>query len=305
MEDIFYPSSDGKTTIHACIWRPEGQVKGVLQIIHGMAEYAERYAPFAEFLTKQGYLVCADDHLGHGKSVVSEEELGYFTDGQSNGTVLTDIRQLNLTVREQAEGVPYFVLGHSMGSFFCRKYITLYGNEFAGAVIMGTGYQPAVATGMGKALSRLIAAFKGWKYRSAFIDNLAFGSYNKKFEKRTELDWLSANRDNVDNYIADKLCGVKFTCSGFYGLFSIVGEACRNSTVRSVPKDLPLLLVAGSDDPVGGYSKGVVKLYDKLNRFGVKDVEMTLYNGCRHEILNDDCAPQVMEDILQFMQRKA
>lgn len=303
-EDIYYPSKDGKTTIHACIWRPQGQIKGVLQIIHGMAEYAARYAPFAEYLTSHGYLVCADDHLGHGQSVVSENELGYFTDGKSNDTVIADIRQLNLTVKEQARGVPYFVLGHSMGSFFCRKYITLYGKEFAGAVIMGTGFQPAVATGMGKLLSRIIAAFKGWKYRSPFIDNLAFGSYNKKFENRTELDWLSKNQTNVDNYIADDLCGVKFTCSGFYGLFSIVGTACRNSTIKAVPKDLPLLLVAGSDDPVGNYSKGVVKLYDKLNKYGIKDVEMTLYNDSRHEILNDDCAPQVMEDVLAFLEEK-
>lgn len=304
MEDIYYPSKDGKTTIHACIWRPEGQVRGVLQIIHGMAEYAKRYEKFAQFLNAAGYLVCADDHLGHGQSVVSEDYLGYFTEGQSNGVVLADIRQLNLKVKEECAGVPYFIMGHSMGSFFCRKYITLYGEEFAGAVIMGTGFQPAIATGAGKLLSRLIAAFKGWDYRSKFLDKLAFGSYGKKFnENRTAFDWLSVNQNNVDNYIADKLCGVTFTCSGFYGLFSIVGQACKSKTIKATPKNLPCLLVAGGDDPVGNYSKGVIKLYEKLNACGVKSVEMTLYNGYRHEILNDDCAPQVMEDILNFLNR--
>lgn len=303
MESIFYPSCDGRTTVHACIWRPEGQPKAVLQIIHGMAEYAERYAPFAERLVKEGVLVCADDHLGHGKSVVNANDLGYFTDGNGADTVLRDIRELTLKVKEQC-AAPYFVMGHSMGSFFCRKYISLYGDELSGAVIMGTGFQPAIATGAGRLLTRFIAAFKGWRYRSRFIDNLAFGTYNKKFENRTDFDWLSANQRNVDDYIADDLCGVKFTCSGFYTLFSIVGEACRGKVIKAVPKDLPLYLVAGEDDPVGGYSAGVKKLYDKLCANGVKDVELTLYKGCRHEILNDDCAPQVTQDIIDFIEAK-
>lgn len=304
MQEIYYPSEDGRTTIHACIWRPEGDIKAVLQIIHGMAEYAERYAPFAERLSERGYLVCAEDHLGHGKSVVGEDDLGYFKDGGSAETVIADIRRLSLIVKEKYPSVPFFVLGHSMGSFFCRKYITVYGKELSGAVIMGTGFQPAAATSAGKLAARIIALFKGWRYRSAFIDKLAFGSYNKKFEGRTGFDWLSANRENVDKYIADPLCGVKFTCSGFYGLFSIVGEACKGKTVRTTPADLPILLVSGADDPVGGYSKGVIKLYDKLNACGVKDVSMILYSGARHEILNDDCAPQVYRDVYDFLQEK-
>lgn len=305
MEEIFYPSADGKTTVHACIWRPQGQCKAVVQIVHGMAEYAARYAPFAEFLAGNGYLVCADDHLGHGKSVIDESKLGYFTKGKSNDVVLTDIYALTKKVSEENKGVPYFILGHSMGSFFTRKFITLHGDMLAGAVIMGSGFQPAAATGTAKLLTRLIALFKGWDYRSKFIDNLAFGSYGKKFRPlRTQFDWLSLNPANVDAYIADPLCGVPFTCSGFYGLFSIVGTACKGKTIKSTPKGLPLYLVAGSDDPVGNYSKGVIKLYDKLGKAGVKDVSMTIYNGGRHEILNDDCAPQVMKDILDFFEEK-
>lgn len=305
MEHIYYPSKDGRNTIHACIWRPEGQIMGVLQIIHGMAEYAERYAPFAEFLNGAGYLVCANDHIGHGGSAASGEDLGYFTDGQSNGVLLGDIRQLHLTVKEQAGDVPHFMMGHSMGSFFCRKYITLYGGELSGAIIMGTGFQPAIATGAGKLFCRVIAAFRGWRYRSEFLNGLAFGAYNKKCEEnRTEFDWLSKNRQNVDDYIADPLCGVRFTCSGFYGLFSILGDVCRAGTVRAVPKALPLLLVSGGDDPVGSYSKSVIKLYDKFTACGVEDVEVLLYNGYRHEILNEACAPQVMADVLRFLEQK-
>lgn len=300
MEHIYYPSNDGKTTIHAVIWRPEGETKAVLQIIHGMAEYAERYAPFAESLAKHGILVCAEDHLGHGKSVISLDQLGYFTDGNGANCVLEDIRKLTLIIKEQCSA-PYFILGHSMGSFFCRKYVATYGEGLAGAIIMGTGFQSAMLTGAGKLVTRVIAAFKGWRYRSKFIDELAFGAYNDRFEKRTEYDWLSVDCGNVDGYIADELCGVKFTCSGFYTLFSVLADACKNKTIKAVPKNLPVYLVAGGDDPVGDYSNGVKKLYDKLCANGVQDVQLTLYNGFRHEILNDACAPQVTQDILDFI----
>lgn len=304
MQEIYYPSSDNKTTIHACIWPSEGETKAVLQIIHGMAEYAERYAPFAEFLNAHGITVCAEDHLGHGKSVFDEHCYSYFAERKGYASVLSDIRALTEFVKPKYEGVPYFVMGHSMGSFFCRKYISLYGGELDGAIVMGTGYQPAIVTGTAKFLTRFVALFKGWKHKSKFIDNLAFGAYNKKFEHRTQYDWLSHDESNVDNYIADKLCGITFTCNAFFGLFSILGEACKSKTFALTDKKLPIYLVAGSDDPVGAFSKGVIKVYEKYCKCGVEDVGLTLYNGCRHEILNDDCALQVYEDIMQFITDK-
>lgn len=300
MQEIYYPSDDGRTTVHACIWQAEGETKAVLQIIHGMAEYAARYAPLAEYLSKRGITVCAEDHLGHGKSVVSEDDLGYFAKQNGWQTVLKDIRALTEIVRPKYEGVPYFVMGHSMGSFFCRNYIARYGGELAGAVIMGTGFKSAFVTGSAKFMTRLVALFKGWRHRSKFIDKSAFGSYNKRFEKRTPFDWLSADKQNVDNYIADPLCGVPFTCNAFYGLFSVISQACKNSVIKAVPDKLPLLLVAGADDPVGDYSKGVEKLCRKLDRYG-KNVSMILYRGCRHEIVNDICAPQLFEDLSGFI----
>ncbi len=298
---ITYPSADKKTTIYAYIWRPRGSVRGVVQIIHGMAEYALRYAPLAEYLSGRGYLVCAEDHLGHGKSVLSAKELGYFDGADGTKTVLADIRRLTLTVREETGGLPYFVMGHSMGSFFCRKYIADFGGEFSGAIIMGTGFQPSVVTGFGKLAAAAIALFCGWKHRSKFIDRLAFGPYNKRFEGRTPYDWLSADKGDVESYMADELCGVTFTCGGFYTLFSIINQACCPSAIKSTPKNLPIYLVSGEDDPVGGYSKGVVNLYDKYVKAGMSDVQMTIYKGGRHEILNDFCAPQVMEDIASFL----
>lgn len=301
--EVYYSSSDAKTNIHACIWQPEGEVRAVLQIIHGMAEYVERYAPLAIALAKCGILVCAEDHLGHGKSVSAETEYGYFADEKGCMSVLRDIRTLTEKMKEKYEGKPYFILGHSMGSFFARKYISLYGNELSGAIIMGTGYKDAVTCGAGKFMCSLIALFKGWHYRSTLINNMAFGAYNKRFGGRTEFDWLSSVDKNVDAYIADPLCGIPFTLNGFYGLFDVLGEACAHRTIAATPSSLPIFLVAGADDPVGDYGKGVEKLYGKFNKLG-KDAMLKLYEGCRHEILNDVCGEEVISDISAFIQDK-
>lgn len=301
MEDIFYPSKDGKTTIHAVIWLPESQPRGIIQLIHGMSEYAERYAPLAKFLTANGFIVCADDHLGHGKSVNDESDLGYFDDGHDCNVVLADIRELKLTVDKYISGLPWFVLGHSMGSFFCRKYISLYGKEFKGAIIMGSGFKSAFTLNAALLTVRLNALFYGWRNRSAFIKKLAFGNYNKKFEGRTANDWLSKNADNVDAYEADALCGFDFTNNGYYVLFSIIKQACSNKVIKAIPKDLPVLFVAGGDDPVGDYGKGVLKAAKKFHAAAILDVKVTLYDGCRHEILNDECKSQVEYDILDFI----
>ncbi len=303
MEHIFYQSKDGKNTVHAVIWRPEGVARGVVQLIHGMSEYAERYAPFARFLTDNGFIVCADDHLGHGKSVKDKSDLGYFNDRRDYSITVEDIHELKKLVQAQTGELPWVVMGHSMGSFFCRKYISVYGNEFRGAIIMGSGFKSKITLNSALFLVRLNAFFCGWRNRSRFIKNLAFGSYNKKFKpSRTANDWLSKNPENVDAYGADELCGFDFTNNGYFILFSIIKQACSKKVIKSVPKELPVYFVAGEKDPVGDYGKGVVKAANKFHRAGVQHVEVTLYDDCRHEILNDDCKEQVCEDLLAFIE---
>ena len=302
MEEIFYPSKDGKNTVHACIWRPQGQPRGVIQIIHGMCEYIERYAPFAEFLTSQGFIVCGEDHLGHGKTVKDTEDLGYFCDSRDYQTVIADIRELQLHVQEETRGLPYFIMGHSMGSFFCRNCIALFGGDFDGAIIMCTGFKSGLTLNTALAVVRMNALFTGWRNRSKAIKKLAFGAYNKKFQpERTANDWLSVNTENVDRYNADPLCGFPFTNNGYKILFSVIKAACKKKTINAVPKDLPVLFVAGDCDPVGDYGKGVIKAYTKFKKAGVKDVGMKLYATCRHEILNDNCRGEVEGDILSFL----
>lgn len=304
MQNIYYPSKDGKHQIHACLWLPEGEVKGVVQIIHGMCEYAERYAPFAEFLNKNGFAVCADDHLGHGKSAEDKNDLGYFNDQRDYMIVVEDIHKLKQIAEKQFGAVPFFVLGHSMGSFFCRKYISIYGAEFKGAIVMGTGFMGAALLNTALAAVKTDAAFKGWRHRSKLIKNLAFGSYNKKFQPaRTANDWLSKNPENVDDYEADELCGFDFTNNGYFILFSIIKQACSEKVIEAVPKDLPVYFVAGAMDPVGDYGAGVIKSAEKFRKAGVKDVSLSLYEDSRHEILNDYCKEQVQEDILSFLNK--
>ena len=302
MQDLYFPSHDGVTQIHACLWLPEGEIKGVVQIIHGMCEYAARYAPFAEFLNSHGFAVCADDHLGHGQSIKSKEDLGYFNKQRDTGIIIKDIRALQLAIKKQVGDKPYFIMGHSMGSFFCRKYISLYGADFDGAIIMGTGFKSKATLNTALFCVRFNALFRGWRNRSKTIKKLAFGSYNKKFKPaRTPNDWLSVNTENVDKYNADELCNFSFTNNAYNGLFSIIKQACSSKTIKAVPKTLPVYFVAGADDPVGDYGKGVQKAYDKFKKAGVQDVQITLYEKGRHEILNDDCKDKVCEDILAFI----
>lgn len=302
MQNIYYLSQDGKAQIHAVIWRPSGAPCGVVQIIHGMSEYAARYAPFAKFLADKGFIVCAEDHLGHGQSVKEKEELGWFNETRDYKTVLADIRTLYKTVSKEAENLPYFLLGHSMGSFFCRNYISLYGDELNGAIIMGTGFKNKAILNTALAMTRINAAFFGWKHKSKFIDKLAFGAYNKRFKADNDPNaWLSKEQENVRAYNNDELCGFKFTDNGFYVLFSVIKAACASKTIKAVPENLPVLFVAGEDDPVGSYGKGVKKTYNKFKSAGVKDCTLKLYTSARHEILNDFCSEEVKADILDFL----
>lgn len=299
MEDIFYPSHDGKTKIHAVIWRPEGKARGVVQLIHGMQEYGARYAPFAEYLVSLGYIVCADDHLGHGQSVNSDDDLGYFAKKDAVEVIIADLRSLYKIVKEEQPDIPFYILGHSMGSFFCRAYIARYGSDYDGAIIMGSGFKGRALLNFALFFVRLDALFRGWRHRSKTIEKLAFGSYGKKFSSK--LGWLSKDENNVKAYVSDPLCGVPFTNNAYLGLFSVIKLACAKKTILSTPDSLPIFIVSGDDDPVGDYAKGVNKLYNKLKK-AKKNVKIKLYMGYRHEILNDRCRGEVFKDISDFLE---
>ena len=301
-EEFSFRSSDGKTDIHAVKWIPEGEVKAILQISHGMVEYIERYEEFAEHLTGYGILTAGHDHLGHGHSVGTEEDFGYFAEEQGNTRLLRDINEMRKRLEKEYPDVPYFLLGHSMGSFLARQYISVYGQGLTGAVIMGTGYQPKALTMTGMALTKVTAAVKGWRYRSKLIDNMAFGGYNKKFEPaRTDKDWLSRNEANVDAYKKEKRCSFMFTLNGYYNLFLSLYKLSCADYVGKMPKELPVLFVSGEDDPVGNFGEGVKKVYRQFEELGMKKISMKLYPDDRHEILNELDRETVYGDITQWI----
>lgn len=304
--EFTFLSRDSVTQIHAIEWKPDGEVKAVLQMCHGMVEYIDRYDGFATFLTEHGYYVVGHDHLGHGASVRGEEFHGYFHENKGNEYVIGDIHKLRVMTQKKYPDVPYFVMGHSMGSFLIRQYMELYGQNLAGVIVMGTGSQPAVVLGAGRMLCRIIALFKGWNYRSSLIDNMAFGSYNKKFEPaRTDKDWLTKDEQIVDAYRAHPWCTFRFTVNAYYHMFRGIQFLQKKKNIERIPKDLPLLLVAGADDPVGNFGKSVKNVSEIYKNFGIKDVELKLYETDRHEILNELDRETVYEDLLNWMERKS
>ena len=305
-QEFSYPSGDGRTQIHAIKWLPKGEPAAILQIAHGMVEFIDRYDAFAQFLTGNGLMVVGNDHLGHGLSVAGEEEYGFFAERDGNACVLGDLRRLQELVTGEHPGLPYFFRGHSMGSFLARQYIQRHGEELTGAIIMGTGAQPGFVLALGKRMCASKARKHGWHYRDEQIDRMALGANNKKFEPaRTPADWLTRDEAVVDAYLAHPWNTFRFTVNGYYWMFTSIQEAQDRARIGKIRKDLPILLVSGAEDPVGGFGRGVHKVFEGFRDAGLRDVEMKLYPEDRHEILNEKNREVVYADILAWMQAKA
>ena len=303
--EFTYESTNGKNTIHGISWIPDEKPIAILQIVHGMVEFVDRYDDFAQFLASNGILVLGEDHLGHGASIQSEKELGYFgKDG--NRFLIGDIHRLRLMAEGLHPGIPYFMLGHSMGSFLVRQYLTEgdtpYAEGLAGAIIMGTGWQPHIALHLGKIITKLIGSFRGEFYRSRFIQNMAMGSYNKRIEQpRTKDDWLTRDEKIVDIYEQEPLCQFRFTTNAYYHMFCGI-EKCQNTAaMRRIPENFPLLFVSGTDDPVGNYGEGVRKTFIKYQEHSKAITDIKLYESGRHEILNELNRAEVYQDLLDWM----
>ncbi len=302
-QQFSYASSDGIHKIHALRWLPDRPpYKGVVQIVHGMVEFIDRYDEFARFLCSKGYVVVGEDHLGHGYSVNDESEWGYFGKSDGFNFIINDLRRLHKVQAKEFGDIPYYMLGHSMGSFLARIYITKYGQHLTGAIIMGTGNQPPALAGAGLALAKTIAAVKGDTYRCPFINNMAFGAYNKKFEPaRTNYDWLTKDEAIVDAYVQEPRCTFMFTLGAYKELFKGLLYVGNKKNVDKIPKDLPLLVISGAMDPVGDFGKGVQGVYEMFDTAGIKDLALKLYEDGRHEILNETNRQEVYEDIYAWL----
>ncbi len=300
-KEYTYHSATGVADIFARSWAPEnGEIKAVLQIIHGMAEYGERYDELGAYLCENGYAVIINDHVGHGKSIKSKDDLGYFGGDKNKAGIgfVDDAHKLTQIAKDEFNK-PVILMGHSMGSFVARHYITKYADDVLGAIICGTS-GPNPAAGAGILVADLVKKLKGEKFKSEFINGMAFGTYNKRCEKRTAFDWLSVNKENVDRYIADEQCGFLFTVAGYKNLFEILQFVSTAEWFGAVPTDLPMFLIAGSEDPVGSYGKGVMTVYTKLKETGHNRTDIKLYEGDRHEIHNEDDRYTVFSDIVSW-----
>ena len=305
-DEFYFPSKDGNTEIHTIEWRPEGKVRAVLQICHGMVEYIGRYDEFARYLCDRGYYVVGNDHLGHGKSVQAKSEYGFFDEKYGNACVLGDMHTLRQRTEKKYPGVPYFILGHSMGSTLLRQYIQMYGNGLSGVVLMGVvADQNKLLLVFGKRLCRVMAAFRGWHYRSKMIDSMAIGSFNRKFRPaRTRADWVTSDQEHLDAYVSDPLCSFMFTVNAYYSMFGGMLLMNKKESVYMIPKTLPVLFASGAEDPVGDFGKGVRKVFEKYKIAGIRDVSLRLYAGDRHEILNETDRGQVYADLFEWFEER-
>ena len=298
-------SNDGKTAVHAVKWTPDdGEYKAILQISHGMVEFIERYIPFADFLTTKGYMVVGHDHIGHGQSVASQEDWGYFCEENPSDIVVADMHKLRSLIQEDNPEVPYFMLAHSMGSFMLRKYLTIYNDNLRGAIIMGTGFIPENMTSLALKITAIVEKLRGSKHRSKLIQSLAFGADYKGFDmtgEKPEDSWLTKDVDIVKAYYNEPRCTYMFTVNGYKGLFEATNFSCNPENAAKIPKKLPLFIVSGEQDPVGGLGKGVKQVYDMYKAAGMLDLTYKLYENDRHEILNETDKQMVFNDLLAWM----
>lgn len=277
---------------------PNGEVKGVVQIVHGMQEHKERYLPFMEFLASRGYACVAGDHRGHGKSVREDEDLGHFYD-QTGNAIVEDLDAISSPLRFEYPHVPFYMIGHSMGTLVARKYLKDHDNELSGLILSGPVYEnPAAAAG--QKLIDVLTRYKGEKYVSKHVAKLVDGSFDQKVKGTGKNRWLSANEENIKAFNADPLCGKPFTLNGYRNLMILVQDTYSKEGWHVRNPKLPILFAGGEDDPVIGNPDEFVKMQEFLKDRGYQDVHGKLYKDMRHEILNEVNRQMVYEDFLNF-----
>ncbi len=321
-QDITFPSSDGISTIHARIWWPAGMKpnttgaapvpsamnapapRGVVQVVHGMWEHVRRYDDFARFLCSQGWIVCGDDHIGHGRSARTGKR-GCMPAHGGDTVLIEDEHALRAIMQGKVgEHVPYVLFGHSMGSFITRAYLSCHAEGLAAAIICGTSTIPVAKSKAGHVLASIVAAIRGEDHVSQFLDSLCSGGYDKQVAATGGGSWLSYNEENVAAYHADEECRFTFSAGGYTALTALAARACSKACAEAVPHDLPLLYIAGDGDPVGDMGQGVQTAAQLARDAGSVDVTCKIYEHMRHEILNERNHQLVYDDIEAWLDEK-
>ena len=286
-------------------WSEVKNPKGIVQIVHGMTEYALRYDYFAKKLCENGYIVYAHDQRGHGETSPKDEEKGYIADDEGFDILVENVKELTDVAKKENSNLPIILFGHSMGSFVSQRYIELYGNGIDGVILSGTNGKPDRITKLGILISKIEMMLKGRKAKSKLMDKLSFGDFNSNFKPtRTDYDWLCSVNEEVDKYIESPVCGFICSTSFYYDLIRGLWKINKKENLNNIPKNLPIYIFAGDKDPVGKFGKGIVKLYDTYKSIGIYNLNYKLYSNGRHEMLNENNKDEVIKDLLDWINNK-
>lgn len=322
-KETYIQSSNGKDKLHVTVWEPQGEIKAVLQISHGMIEMMERYDGFAYYMAQRGILVAGNDHLGHGKTAENKDELGYMNAYDGSRTLVCDLHRVTVCLKRAYKKLPFFLLGFSMGSFLARRYMSEYGydkkypspytkgSSIDGFICMGSGSMPGMLLEIAKLITLIEKKNHGERYRSKLITNIGFGTYLLGIPKktivdgevryRTDKDWISRDTHVVDECNANPYSSFTFTVKGFETLLNTFSYIQDKQNIARIPKNVPVLFASGEMDPVGHYSKDIRKLFKQYAKYVSNDVSCFIYDNARHEIHHELEYKKTLADIYEWI----
>lgn len=297
-----FRSFDGIHDIEYTVWTPDRPPRAMVQIVHGMNEYVDRYDEFAHFLADHGMVVFGNDHLGHGRTAKDDADLGYFAEKDGDRCLVEDVYSLNKIMRKKYRSLPCILLGHSMGSFISRAFVSVHHDAVDAFVVSGT-VGKGRPFGLGITLCSLLSKFKGDRHRSRLIKYLVFSKFNKRFDGNLGMEWVTTDLEGQKQYGADPKCMFDFTLGGYRDMFRLLSYVNSDEWYANMPRALPTIFVSGSDDPVGNYSKGVCQVVEHLAETS-SDVTMKIYEGERHELFTGLSKYKVFDDLLSWMNER-
>ena len=306
LNEFYMESADNKNKLHVMQWQPDdGNSRAVLQVVHGIAEHIARYDAFARFMADNGFTVIGNSHLGHGLSAPDETCRGVFAEDNGWHTAICDMHGLYEKTHGQNPRLPYFMLGHSMGSFMTRTFLIRYPELLTGCILSGTGQQSGILVGTGRIAAGIEKKLNGTAKPSDRLNRLSFGAYNRRIpNNQTPYDWLSRDSETVLRYESDKACGFAPSAGMFSDMLGGIQFIGKKKNISKMRKALPILFISGDQDPVGDYGKGTKKVYDLFTEVGLTDLSFNLYEGARHEVLNEINRLEIYDDVLQWIKQR-